>query len=279
MSDTSSVAESTAETALSFSRLVRQKAPLVHHITNYVVMNFTANVTLALGAQPIMSHAVEEMDQLHSFCSALILNIGTLDRNWIDAVIEAGKTATHHKLPIILDPVGAGATSLRTDTARRILDSANVTIVRANAGEMFALAGDTSKVSGVDSLADAHAAVEIAKDFAKAHNLIVAMTGISDVVTDGTRVLAIDNGHAIMSRVTGTGCSATTAVASFVGSVSDNAQHLDAAASALAIYGRCGEIAADHAYGSGTFVPAFIDALFNSTRDIQPQDLRIRVIA
>ena len=279
MSDTSSMAESIAETALSFSRIVRQKAPLVHHITNYVVMNFTANVTLALGAQPIMSHAVDEMDHLHGFCSALILNIGTLDRDWIGVMLEAGKTATHHKLPIVLDPVGAGATRLRTDTARRILDSANVTIVRANAGEMFALAGDTSKVSGVDSLADSHAAIEIAKDFAKARNVIVAMTGISDVVTDGTRVLAIDNGHAIMSRVTGTGCAATTAVASFVGVASDSTQHLDAAASALAIYGRCGEIAAARAHGSGTFVPAFVDALFNSTRDIQPQDLHIRVVA
>jgi hydroxyethylthiazole kinase len=140
------VCPSLAQAAVERSRRVRQRAPLVHQITNFVVMNFTANVTLALGAQPVMAHAIDEVEEMVTLASALVLNIGTLERAWIDAMVLAGAAANRKGIPVVLDPVGAGATQLRTDAARRILAEVDVAVVRGNAGEILALAGDTGKV-------------------------------------------------------------------------------------------------------------------------------------
>jgi hydroxyethylthiazole kinase len=270
MTDTGSIASQ----ALSFDARVRERAPLVHQITNYVVMNFTANVTLALGAQPVMSHAPQEQEEMQGFASALVLNIGTLEDAWIESMLRAGKEATKRGTPIVLDPVGAGATRLRTDTARRILEETNVAVLRGNAGEILAVAGDAGQVRGVDSLAKTEDVIDVARAIAKDRKVIVAMTGVVDVVTDGSQVFAIENGHAIMGRVTGTGCASTTAVASFV-AVATPEERCLAAASALAVFGRAGEIAADASRGPGSFVPAFLDALYNVPRSIKDHDLRI----
>jgi hydroxyethylthiazole kinase len=246
--------------AIELSRRVRQHAPLVHQITNFVVMNFTANVTLALGAQPVMAHAAEEVEEMVGLASALVLNIGTLERAWIDAMVLAGVAANRRGIPVVLDPVGAGATRLRTDAARRILAEVDVAVVRGNAGEVLALAGDMGKVRGVDSTADPSAAREIARRLAAARAVIVAVTGPVDVVTDGRTGFEIANGHPLMGRVTGTGCAASAAVGCFLGAA-ERGDWCLAAASALARFGLAGEVAAAAADGPGSFVPAFLDAL------------------
>ena len=260
--------------ALSFYARVGERGPLVHHITNYVVMNFTANVTLALGAQPVMAHAPQEMEEMQGFASALVLNIGTLEDAWIESMLLAGKAATARKTPIVLDPVGAGASKLRTDTARRILDETHVDVLRGNAGEVLAVAGEAGQVRGVDSVANTEDAILVAKQIAKQRQLIVAITGVVDIVTDGEQVFAIENGHKLMGRVTGTGCASTTAVACFL-SVASEQERCLAVASSLAVFGRAGELAANASRGPGSFVPAFLDALYNVPGSIKDHDLRI----
>ncbi len=260
--------------ALSLDVRVRKQAPLVHHITNYVVMNFTANVTLALGAQPVMAHASQELEEMQSFASSLVVNIGTLDPMWTESMLIAGKAANKRGIPIVLDPVGAGATKLRTNTARRILNETEVSVLRGNAGEILAVAGEVGQVRGVDSLAQAREVIDAARAIAKKYKLIVAMTGIIDIITDGTRVFATENGHKMMGRVTGTGCASTTAIACYL-SVSKPEERCFAATAALSIYGRAGEQAAEISNGPGTFVPAFLDALYNVPHAIKDHDLRI----
>jgi hydroxyethylthiazole kinase len=260
--------------ALAFDARVRKSSPLIHHITNYVVMNLTANVTLALGAQPVMAHAPQEVEEMEGFASALVLNIGTLDDAWVESMVRAGKEATRRGTPIVLDPVGAGATKLRTGAARRLLDELDVTVLRGNAGEVLAVAGEAGQVRGVDSVAKTEDAVQVARAIAKDRKIIVAITGPVDVVTDGERVYSVANGHAMMGRVTGTGCSATAAIACFLGAATA-AERCLATASALAVFGRAGEMAMEASRGPGTFVPAFLDALFAVQEAIKPKNLRI----
>src|SRR5665213_2336181 len=161
-------------------RSLREGKPLVHQITNYVVMNETANATLALGALPVMAHAGEEVEEMIGLASALVLNIGTLSEHWVEAMLLAGVAANVRQIPVVLDPVGAGATAYRTRTAHRILDLVNVTVLRGNAGEA-----------------------------AKRLGVIASVTGPVDHVSDGERVLTVSNGHALLATVTGTGCMST----------------------------------------------------------------------
>lgn len=262
--------------AIALDARVRKNAPLIHHMTNQVVMNFTANVTLALGAQPVMAHAPEELEQMVGLASVLVLNIGTLDAALIEAMRVAGKAATKRGIPIVLDPVGAGATTLRTQTARLLLDELDVWAVRANAGEVMALAGEAGATRGVDSLAGVEAARDSAAALAQSRALVVAMTGPVDLVTDGQCWCEVNNGHALMSRVTGTGCAATTAVACAL-AVTARTDACVATACALAVFGHAGEVAARTANGPGSFVPAFVDALAQPASD--SSELRVaRVI-
>jgi hydroxyethylthiazole kinase len=221
-----------------------------------------------------MAHAPQELEEMQGFASSLVINIGTLEDAWIESMLIAAKAATKRGTPIVLDPVGAGATRLRTDTARRILAETNVSVLRGNAGEILAVAGEAGQVRGVDSLAETEDAIQVAKAIAKNRKLIVAMTGAIDLVTDGEQVFAIENGHKLMGRVTGTGCASTTAVACFV-SVANEQERCLAAASALSVFGRAGELAAEMSQGPGTFVPSFLDALYNVPSSIKGHDLRI----
>lgn len=263
-----------ATAALALDAEVRARSPLVHHITNLVVMPFTANVTLGFGAQPVMAHAPEELEQMTSFAGTLLLNIGTLDRGWIEAMLVAGRAAARRGTPIVLDPVGAGATQLRTDTARRLLRELPVSVLRGNAGEILAMAGESGKTRGVDSLAGGDEATEAAARLAREHKTVVAITGEVDRVTDGAASYLVRNGHPMLCRVTGTGCAATTAIACFVAVASHDA-HGFAAAAALAIYGRAAEQAASRSAGPGTFVPALLDAIHRVPLDVQAATLRI----
>ena len=177
-------------------RRLREAKPLVHQITNYVVMNETANATLALGALPVMAHAREEVEEMAAIAGALVLNIGTLSPDWVEAMLLAGRAANEHGVPVVLDPVGAGATTYRTETAKRLLDEVRVTVLRGNAGEVATLVGVAAEVRGVESIAAADDAAELARDGrAPSSASSPSVTGPVDHVSDGDAVVAVANGH------------------------------------------------------------------------------------
>ena len=188
----------------------------------------------------------------------LVLNIGTLEDAWVDSMVKAGKKAAELGVPVILDPVGAGATKLRTEAAKRILAETNVTLVRGNASEILALGGGAAKTRGVDAADTVEAASERAVTLADELGVPVAITGQTDFITDGKRVLRVANGHPLMGCVTGTGCGATAIIGAFAGADTDP---VAAAATGLSYYGLAGEVAADGAAGPGTFMIRFQDAL------------------
>ena len=261
-----------ARTAANLKQ-VRETRPLVHNITNYVAMNFTANLLLAAGASPVMAHAENEVEEMVSFAKALVLNIGTLDDAWIAAMLKAGRKAAALGVPVILDPVGAGATKLRTEAAKRILAETKVTLVRGNASEILALGGGAAKIRGVDAADSVEAAAERAVVLARELGVPVAITGAIDFITDGQRVLRVANGHPLMGCVTGTGCGATAIIGAFAGV---DAEPVSAAATALAYYGLAGEYAVDGAAGPGSFMIRFQDALHALTLDEVAHGARIR---
>jgi hydroxyethylthiazole kinase len=231
---------------------------MIHHITNNVVTNLTANITLCMGAAPVMAPSIDESAEMVGFAGTLLLNIGTLDPPQIESMLTAGRRANEISVPVLLDPVGAGATALRTASARRIMGEIDVAVVRGNAGEILTLAGEEGGVRGVDSTASGADRAETFRRLAESLGTVVAVTGEEDLVSDGTRSVLIANGHPIMGTVTGTGCGASTAVACFMAVCDDP---FLAAAAGLACYGIAGERAAQGAAGPGTFVPAFLDAL------------------
>ncbi|MHB8779988.1 MAG: hydroxyethylthiazole kinase, partial [Candidatus Geothermincolia bacterium] len=216
---------------------LRDRKPLVHHITNFVVMNETANATLAIGASPVMAHAAEEVEEMVAMAGALVLNIGTLTPELIDSMVLAGKAANRHGVPVVLDPVGAGATKLRTDSAIRLLDEMRVAIIRGNASEVSTLAGVAAKTVGVDSGETASDPGRVAGDLARRRGCVVAITGEADTVSDGSRMARVLNGHALLGNVTGTGCMCTTMIGAFA-AVCPVAQ--EAALAGLAAFGIAG---------------------------------------
>jgi hydroxyethylthiazole kinase len=240
---------------------IRERRPLVHQITNYVVMNETANATLALGALPVMAHAVEEVEDLAAVSGALVLNIGTLSRHWIEAMLLAGKAANRAGVPVVLDPVGAGATKLRTETAKRLLGETEIAVVRGNAAEVATLAGRQAEIRGVESIETDDSGPELARAAASTLGCVVAVTGPVDHVSDGNRVVAVANGHDLLSTVTGTGCMATALTGCFLAVAPD--RPLEAAAEALVAFGVAGEDAAEGASGPGTFHVNLYDALYH----------------
>jgi hydroxyethylthiazole kinase len=239
---------------------IRERKPLVHQITNYVVMNETANATLALGALPVMAHAVEEVEEMASVAGALVLNIGTLSKHWIEAMLLAAKAANRARAPVVLDPVGAGATRYRTETAKRILDKAEIAVVRGNAAEVATLAGRQAEIRGVESIGSSDSGAELAKAAASALGCVVAVTGPVDHVSDGERVVAIANGHELLATVTGTGCMASAITGCFLAVAPE--RPLEAAVEALVAFGVAGEDAAKGAEGPGTFHVGLYDALY-----------------
>ncbi|HUJ55302.1 MAG TPA: hydroxyethylthiazole kinase [Gaiellaceae bacterium] len=241
-------------------RTVRERKPLVHQITNYVVMNETANATLALGALPVMAHAAEEVEEMVRLASALVLNIGTLSEHWVEAMLLAGGAATAREIPIVLDPVGAGATAYRTATAQRILDVVEVTVLRGNAGEVATLVGAEAEVRGVESIAAGIEPEELAREAARRLGVVASVTGAVDHVSDGERVLAVANGDPLLAAVTGTGCISSALTGCFL--AAKPGAPLEAAAEALAALGVAAENAASVASGPGTFHASLYDALY-----------------
>ncbi|MFZ1126759.1 hydroxyethylthiazole kinase [Methanoregula sp.] len=240
-----------------FSR-AREHHPLVHHITNYVTVNDCANITICAGGAPVMADAREEAGEMAGFAGALVLNIGTLNPGIIESMICAGKAANDHKIPIILDPVGAGATRLRTESTLRLLDELAIAIIKGNAGEIGVLAGADAKVRGVDFAGINGDPVDIARTFARDTGITVVMSGPTDIITDGKRILLVENGHPVMGRISGTGCMASS-VTGVCAAVSTD--RVTAAATALAAFGLAGERAAEKSRGPGSFRPALFDEM------------------
>jgi hydroxyethylthiazole kinase len=240
-------------------RRLREERPLVHQITNYVVMNETANATLALGALPVMAHAPEEVEEMVGIAGALVLNIGTLSSQWVDAMLAAGRAANAREIPVVLDPVGAGATRYRTETALRILDQVDVAVLRGNAGEIATLAGVDAEVRGVESIGAGGPAADVARKAAAALGVVASVTGPIDHVSDGSQVVAVENGHPLLASITGTGCMSSAITGAFL--AAGNGSALDSAAEALAAFGVAGENAAPGAKGPGSFHVNLYDAL------------------
>ncbi len=238
---------------------IRAGSPLVHNITNYVVMTPTANALLALGASPVMAHAADEVEEMVGLAGALVINIGTLSPPWVEAMVSAGRAASRRGIPIVLDPVGSGATKLRTSTARMLLEEIRPTIVRGNASEIRSLVGTGPGPKGVESREVPEEVLREAMAVSREWQCTVSVSGAVDIVTDGTQVIRVRNGHPLMSRVTGTGCTAT-AVTGAVAAV--NGSPLLAAAHAMAIMGVAGELAAERSAGPGSFFGNFLDSLY-----------------
>lgn len=250
--------------------LIRQQSPLVHNITNYVVMNITANALLAVGASPVMAHAIEEVEEMAELARALVLNIGTLSSPWIEAMFLAGRTAKRRGIPVVFDPVGAGATAMRTRTALRLLDELAPSIVRGNASEIRALAGTDESTKGVDSTHGAEEALDAAQVLSARYGCVVSVSGARDLVVENRRMVGIDNGHPMMAKVTGSGCVATALIGAFA---AVNSVAFEAAAHGMMLSGIAGELAAKSVEGPGSYQARFLDLVYG----LNGEQLRNRV--
>jgi hydroxyethylthiazole kinase len=251
-----------AEEAGANLERVRRARPLVHNITNFVVMNCTANGLLAIGASPVMAHAKDEVEEMVALAGALVLNIGTLSLEWIDSMVRAGKRANELDIPVILDPVGSGATRMRTASAKRLISELSIRVIRGNGSEILSLADRSAGTKGVDSVHGVDEAKEAAGELARELRTTLAITGAVDLVTDGRRQLRVHNGHELMQTVTGTGCTATAIIGAFLAVDKDPVR---AAATALAYFGLAGEKGAEKADGPGSYQIALLDALYKIT--------------
>ena len=243
---------------------MRADPPLVHNITNFVAMNFMANVLLAVGAAPAMVHAREEAAEFAALSQALTVNIGTADPAWGAAMEEAGAVMNDLGRPWVLDPVGVAATRFRQDLCARLL-ALKPSVIRGNASEVLTLAGLAGSARGVDAGDSVEAAMEPARALAQKTGGVVAVSGPVDFITDGTRGVRVANGHPLMAQVTVMGCSLNGVIAAFCA----GQERFEATVAALAAYGLSAETAAQQAQGPGSFQPAFLDALAAQT----PADL------
>lgn len=240
---------------------VRNKAPLVLNITNLVTMQRIADMLLAIGASPLMAHASSELDDISTIAQALVLNIGTLDDNWISSMQCAQDYALQKNIPITLDPVGAGASKLRTKTAKQILKN-GVSIIRGNASEILALCSDNYKTKGVDSLYQTNAAIEAGQRLACDYNCCVAISGKDDVICSQDKTITLSHGHELLTRVTGMGCAVTAMIGAFSALIKDS---LQACSFALLLLNISAEIAAKNTAGPGQFYIKLLDILYTIT--------------
>jgi hydroxyethylthiazole kinase len=244
---------------------IRINSPLVHNITNYVVMNSTANALLAIGASPVMAHAKEETEDIVTISSSLVINMGTLSEKWVDSMLLAAKKAKETNTPFVFDPVGVGASQYRTQTALKIIETATPNVIRGNASEIMVLAQQATSSKGVDSTMQAEDAVSGAIELSKKLNNTVVVSGAVDYIITGDRMSTISNGSILMPKVTGMGCTATSIIGACIAIESD--VHL-ACTAAMAIMGIAGDMAAELSKGPGSFQANFLDSLYLLTGDI-----------
>ncbi|MFY1831980.1 hydroxyethylthiazole kinase [Myxococcus fulvus] len=264
--------ELSAESVWQDLQEVRRRAPVVHNITNYVAMELSANGLLALGASPVMAHAREELDDILAISQALVINIGTLSPMWIESMRAAMKAARHRGLPIVLDPVGVGASRLRTRTARELIEEVAPTIIRGNASEVIALHADLRTTRGVDSSAAAEEALEAGFQLSRRFECTVSISGEVDHIISGPQQLRVMNGSALMTRVTAMGCTASALTGAFAACV---AAPLRAATHAMAVMGVAGELAARRAEGPGSLPAHFLDCLYRLSESELRDTLRL----
>lgn len=240
---------------------IRQESPLIHNISNLVAMDIIANSLLAVGASPIMAHAPQEVEEMISLAKALVLNIGTLDNSWVENMHVAEAAAKRRNLPVVLDPVGAGASAFRTQSAKDLMAAGPPTVIRGNASEIAALAGADGKTKGVDSLVSTGEVLDAALSLGATSRSVIVVSGETDYVLGSDRRFKIANGNKVMTKVTGMGCTASAMCGACL-AVWHNA--VEAAAAAMVLMGVAGEIAyAKAGQASGSFRVAFIDALAN----------------
>ena len=266
---------------------VRDTTPLVHNITNYVTVNDCANALLAIGASPIMSDESNDVRDIQTICGGLVLNIGTLNQHTIEGMFAAGERAAELGHPIVLDPVGAGASGLRTATAGDLLDKFPIAVIRGNMSEVKALAGGAASTRGVDVCPDdavtednLAASAAFARDFAAQTGAMVAITGAIDIVADANRAFAIRNGSALMGCITGAGCMLTCICAAFA--VANPDALLESQVAAVAAMGLAGQMAQGRMGGldgNGSFRTYLLDALFNLTGDALEEGAKVEELA
>ncbi|HCW53291.1 MAG TPA: hydroxyethylthiazole kinase [Clostridium sp.] len=254
---------------------LKEKKPLVHNITNYVTVNDCANILLAIGASPIMADDIREAADITSISSALVINIGTLNERTIESMIASGKKANELNIPVIFDPVGAGASSFRNETTKRILDEVRINVLRGNMSEIKFIAGLSSETKGVDaSESDIkngnEEGIMAAKALARKYGCVTAITGVTDIVSDGEKTAILENGSKMLSKVTGTGCMTTALVGGFLGACESKKDYFIAAISGILSMSICGEIAEEKAgnIGIGSFHMAIMDAISNLNDEI-----------
>ena len=255
---------------------VRKKCPLIHNITNYVTVNDCANIVIACGASPIMADDKEEVAEITTICSGLNINIGTLNSRTIASMLIAGKRANELNHPVVLDPVGAGASKLRTETAMQLLEEVKFSVIRGNISEIKTLASGSGTTKGVDAdVADKvteenlNDVIAFAKAFAKKTGAVIAITGAIDIVADNKKAYCIRNGHPMMSSITGTGCQLSAMTAAFVTANPDHP--LEATAAAVSAMGYAGEVAYSRLTemdGNSTYRNYIIDAIYNMTPEM-----------
>lgn len=246
------------ESIINHLQAVRDQSPIVHNITNYVVMNNTANALLAVGASPIMAHAHPELRDLVKISGASVINIGTLDEYWVESMIIAAKAANEFGKPWILDPVGAGASAYRNETITQLLEH-KPSIIRGNASEIMAMAKVNITTKGVDSANTSDEALEAGIVLSKKTGAVICISGEKDYVILEDRVTSIENGHQLMGRITGMGCTATALIGAFAAVIPDP---FKATVSAMCVLGIAGEMAAEQAIGPGSMQLGIYDALF-----------------
>lgn len=246
---------------------IRQNNPVIHNITNGVVMPITANLLLALGASPIMAHAKEETPEIVQLSQALVLNIGTLDKYWVDAMAVAQNAALAAGIPIIFDPVGAGASRYRTETAKKIL-AQGVTLIRGNASEIMALEDEQIKTKGVDSTQASQKALRTAQLIAKKYQCTVVVSGKTDFIVNQDQIILLHYGTPLLTKVVGMGCTLTAIIAAFL---SVNSNSLLAARHAVSLFGLLGELSEQQSTGPGSFYTRLLDNLYTLKQaDLEP---------
>ncbi|MEA5014729.1 MAG: hydroxyethylthiazole kinase [Candidatus Limiplasma sp.] len=264
---------------------VRRQAPLIHNITNYVTANDCANILLACGASPIMADDRDEVEEITALCGGLVLNIGTLNRRTIPAMLAAGRRANELGHPVVLDPVGAGASALRTETAMKLLQEIQFAVIRGNISEIQVLSHGNGATKGVDADAshrvtqeNLEQAVAFAKAFAQRTGAVTAITGAIDIVATASTAYCIRNGHSDMSKVTGTGCQLSALTAAYV--AANPGRTLEAAAAAVCAMGLCGEKAKRRMTdldGNASYRNYLIDAMYNLSADVLEGGARYEV--
>lgn len=257
---------------------LKAKKPLVHNITNYVTVNDCANIIAAIGASPIMADELLEMEDMVSIASCLVINMGTLNERTVASMLKAGKKANELGIPVVFDPVGAGAGPYRNETAAKLMKEIKFAVIRGNMSEIKFLSGLAVRTKGVDSVADEAGGVEAAKSFAAKMKCVAAVTGKTDIITDGERVCLIDNGHPMLTGVSGTGCMTSALVGTFCGAVED---YFVAAAAGVLVMGLSGELAQrtlSQNEGIGTFRMRLFDSIYHLKGETIEKEGRMKIV-